>query len=324
MSSTQSMPFIDLDQAVRRLEAGELVALPTETVYGLAGRIDREETLRRIFSVKSRPFFDPLIVHVFDVEQARSLSRSWPEVYDVLAETFWPGPLTLVTPKGDAVSSLITSGLETVAIRSPAHPLTLEVLKRVGCALAAPSANRFGRTSPTRAKDVIDEFAGSIPVLDGGDCAIGVESTVVQAELHGGGELARLNVLRPGGIPRARLQAALKEKFPGACVERAHSQASPGSLKAHYQPTNPVVIADKIDASLLSKIEERLQRPITRLLPLVLPDDPAQAARVLYQEFRRLSEESNAVIVIEREAKFLDQNWEAIWDRLSRAALFTF
>ena len=141
------MSIISAQEAIARLEAGNVVAIPTETVYGLAARIDDAAALRHVFEVKQRPFFDPLIVHVADVAQAKLLTRNWLEVYDVLVEAFWPGPLTFVADKTEAVSPLITSGLDTVAIRCPRHPVALQILREIHIPLAAPSANRFGRVS---------------------------------------------------------------------------------------------------------------------------------------------------------------------------------
>ncbi|HRO65991.1 MAG TPA: L-threonylcarbamoyladenylate synthase, partial [Pseudobdellovibrionaceae bacterium] len=143
--------LIDLEKAVDLLSKEGVVGMPTETVYGLAARIDRPEGIRRIFSTKERPFFDPLIVHVSSFNQAKTLTTRWSKAAAVLAETFWPGPLTLVLPKADQVNPLITSGLESVGLRMPKHPLALQLITRADCPLAAPSANKFGRTSLTAA-----------------------------------------------------------------------------------------------------------------------------------------------------------------------------
>jgi L-threonylcarbamoyladenylate synthase len=166
----------ELLKARDRLVAGDVVAIPTETVYGLAASIDSEKGLRRIFSLKERPFFDPLIVHVASLKEASSLVRDWPPIADFIGRYFWPGPLTLVLPKAERVNSLITSGLDTVAVRYPSHPLTLDLIRLVGTPLAAPSANKFGKTSPSRALHVKSEFPGTdLLILDGGECEIGVE-----------------------------------------------------------------------------------------------------------------------------------------------------
>lgn len=310
------MSIIDVSTAVSRLTAGDVVAIPTETVYGLAGRIDREPTLRQIFAVKQRPFFDPLIVHVAEVDHARQLAAEWPAIFDDLARAFWPGPLTLVTKKTDAVSSLITSGLDTVALRCPRHPLALEIIRRVGVPLAGPSANRFGRTSPTRAEDVQSEFVNEVAVVDGGPCEIGLESTVIQAENVDG--VWNVGILRPGGIGRAQLQTVLESKYK-VNIQRLHSAASPGHLKAHYQPTNPVVIVRGAIPEDKGVLEYALSRPVERVHVLKLPDTPELAARTLYSEFRRLSQLPGA-IVIQQLAANSGPDWEAIWDRVERAS----
>lgn len=310
------MSIIDVKTAVDALKLGDVVAIPTETVYGLAGRIDREPTLRQIFSVKQRPFFDPLIVHVAELSHAQSLAAEWPEVFTVLAEKFWPGPLTFVVKKTEAVSPLITSGLDTVAVRCPRHPLALEIIKQVGVPLAGPSANRFGRTSPTVAQDVKDEFVGEVSVVDGGACEIGLESTVIQAEKKG--ETWHIGILRPGGISRTQLQEALEGKFKFE-IHRLHSAASPGHLKTHYQPTNPVVIVRGPFPEDKAVLEYALSRPVERIFPLVLPATPELAARTLYSEFRRLSKEPGA-IVVQQILSNSGPDWEAIWDRIERAA----
>ena len=169
----------DLDRVAAWLRGGELVALPTETVYGLAGDALREEAVRQIFEVKMRPLIDPLIVHVAEMAQVEALAEAPPEL-ELLAAAFWPGPLTVVLPKRPVVLDLVTAGLSTVAVRMPAHPVMREVLKKSGLCLAAPSANPFGYVSPTRAEHVADSLAGRVAhVVDGGGCEHGIESTVL-------------------------------------------------------------------------------------------------------------------------------------------------
>lgn len=315
------MPIIRRPEAAQKLKRGELVAIPTETVYGLAGRIDSDETLRSIFAVKGRPFFDPLIVHVADVHQARSLTRAWPAIYDILTQKFWPGPLTLVAPKQLTVSSLITSGLDSVALRSPNHPLTLDLLREVGIPLAAPSANRFGHTSPTTAAHVIDEFSDRVAVLDGGPCTVGVESTVLSASMDPNG-LWTLEILRPGGVSRAALEGTLAEAGIKFAIERRESQVSPGHLKHHYQPDSPLILVnqDLSDAEVLRRCAEA-GRTLNKINRLVLDSDPILAARALYQSFRDLSAPDTG-IVFRYEPFHTSEKWEAIWDRLERAATF--
>lgn len=314
------MSLISPAYAAQLLEKGELVAVPTETVYGLAGRFDRDETLRRIFTVKGRPFFDPLIVHVSGIEQAKSLVSEWPEIFDSLAKAFWPGPLTLVAPKNDKVSSLITSGLPSVAVRCPRHPMAEEILRDLKVPFAAPSANLFGQTSPTSAQHVLKEFNGQIPVVDGGECDVGVESTVISARKTSKGKWI-VEILRPGGVSRQEIIDVLKSAKFDFSVERATSQASPGNLKHHYQPSSPVVIVEghRDEKIILSALNEKMPGKIARISWLDLDDDPRQAARTLYQSFRDLSGEAQA-IAIERKSLHSSSDWEAIWDRIQRAS----
>ncbi len=314
------MPIVSEKQAINFLRQGTVVALPTETVYGLAGRIDSEPALRKIFAVKQRPFFDPLIIHVHSMAQAKTLCCKWPEVFDLLTANFWPGPLTLIAPKNASVSSIITSGLDTVGVRCPDHPTTLNLLRTLGTPLAAPSANRFGHTSPTTAAHVEEEFAGGVPVLDGGPCAVGVESTVLAAELSG--DTWWLKILRPGGVSRAQIRDCLK----GAAVKfelfREESAASPGHLKSHYKPNAPVILLNQKSWSkeTQAEAEKQLLRQLSNAVELRLPETPHEAARVLYEEFRRLSLKPDAAIYVTRSTAQSGEDWEAVFDRIERAA----
>lgn len=317
------MAIVTEKQAVNLLRQGQVVALPTETVYGLAGRIDSEATLRKIFAIKQRPFFDPLIVHVHSIAQAKSLCSQWPEIFDLLIANFWPGPLTLIAPKNASVSSIISSGLDTVGIRCPDHPLTLALLRTLGTPLAAPSANRFGHTSPTTAAHVEEEFAQSVAVLDGGPCAVGVESTVLAAELSD--DTWWLKILRPGGISRAQIRDCLKGANIKFELFREESSASPGHLKSHYKPAAPLIL---LNQKLWSKetqaeAEKQLQRPLNNAVELRLPETPHEAARVLFEEFRRLSLPKDAAIYVTRSAAQNGEDWEAVFDRIVRAASVT-
>ncbi len=228
--------IVTVAEAIARLQTGGIVAIPTETVYGLAARIDDEGALKQIFAVKKRPFFDPLIVHVADLATAKRLSRDWPPVFDVLAQAFWPGPLTLIAPKAEMVSSLITSGLDTVALRLPNHPVAQEILQKLQMPVAAPSANMFGRTSPTSASHVEKEFSGEVPVVDGGPSQVGVESTVVCWDPN---SPQTLHILRPGGVSRSDLQTELKNHGLDFEIVRTHSPHRQGILKPITNPLAP-------------------------------------------------------------------------------------
>jgi L-threonylcarbamoyladenylate synthase len=317
------MGLITAAQAIDKLRRGEVVALPTETVYGLAGAIDSPSALKEIFALKNRPSFDPLIVHVADRGQARALCAEWPAIYDLLTDQFWPGPLTLVAKKTAAVSPVITSGLDTVALRSPDHPVMLSVLRGLGTPLAAPSANLFGRASPTTAAHVTSEFEGKVPVVDGGPCKIGVESTVVRAREEDGEWI--LSVLRPGGVSRQQLRNAISKSGRRFRVERAESAASPGHLKTHYQPAAPLVVLENRDwtAAVQREVEARLQRKLEGGVELRMPATPQEAARHLYEDFRRLSSIPDRAIWVRRCGSRSGEDWEVIWDRIERAASLT-
>lgn len=235
-----------LREAARILLEGGVVAIPTETVYGLAGHLFDEGALARIFEAKERPTFDPLIVHVSrfpwpGVVDWTRLDEAATAVVHRLAARFWPGPLTLVLPKDPRVPDLATSGLDTVGVRVPAHPVALALLEEVGVPLAAPSANRFGRISPTHAEHVAEELGGRIPlVLDGGPTPVGVESTIVAV-----GPGGRLTLLRPGGIPVEALEAALGSSVAPAAPAGEASRPvvpAPGMLESHYAPGKRVVL----------------------------------------------------------------------------------
>jgi L-threonylcarbamoyladenylate synthase len=223
-----------VEQAAEALKAGQLVLLPTETVYGLAADAGDPRAVAKIFEAKGRPRFNPLIAHVADVAAARRIGRFSPKA-EALAAAFWPGPLTLVLPYigGAAVSDLARAGLDTVALRAPAHPLAQALLRAFGGPVVAPSANRSGRPSPTTFADAYEETGASVAAaLDGGPCAVGLESTVV-AVLDDG----PVRLLRPGGIDRAALEAVVG---PLAASEGDDAKRSPGRLALHYAPDAPV------------------------------------------------------------------------------------
>lgn len=235
----------DVQAAVEALRRGDLLGWPTETVYGLAGNALNAETVAAIFTAKGRPTFDPLIVHTADRDAAFSLTASVPRAARQLAEVFWPGPLTLVLPRRADLPDLLSAGLETLALRVPAHPVARDVLERCGLPLAAPSANRFGRISPTCAEHVLAELRGQprvAGVLDAGPCALGVESTVV-----GFPEDGRVRVYRTGGLPVEVLRDVVPD-LEVVDVRRTEDdpelarrgEQSPGMLARHYAPRTPL------------------------------------------------------------------------------------
>ncbi len=229
MTATLAPDTAGIAEAARLLAAGELVAFPTETVYGLGGDARSDRAVAGIYAAKGRPSFNPLIVHLPDLAAVEAIAEVGPKAR-MLAQAFWPGPLTLVLPlRPDAgISSLVTAGLSTVAVRVPAHPLAQRLLRAFGGPLAAPSANPSGRVSPTRAEHVLEGLAGRIAaVLDGGPCAVGLESTIILAD-------PEPVLLRPGGLPVEAAEAALGE--PLATGGDAGKPTSPGQLASHYAP----------------------------------------------------------------------------------------
>ncbi len=347
----------DLQKAKELLETGDVVAMPTETVYGLAASIESETGLKKIFQLKQRPFFDPLIVHVASLKQAQKLTSEWLPVADFLARTFWPGPLTLVLSKSDLVHPLITSGLETVAIRFPNHPLAIELIELVGAPLAAPSANKFGKTSPSRADHVRSEFAPEIAadhllVLDGGPCQIGLESTVISFETapHSARtegqsqqlstetadlETTNICILRPGGITKEQIEEALKKWSGKTRVLEMQSHKSPGHLEHHYQPDVPLILinetpnfdetlkpANKLTTAELTKIEALLKYKPHSWAEIQLGTDPILAARNLYAEMRKQAAHKPEILWIRKKTTQSQGLWAAVWDRVHRASSF--
>jgi L-threonylcarbamoyladenylate synthase len=306
----------DVAAAAALLRAGELVAIPTETVYGLAANALDERACLRIFEVKRRPAFDPLIVHVRSRVQVEELCAEVPPMAEVLMRTFWPGPLTLVLPKRPRVPDLVTSGLDTVAVRQPAHPLTQRLLEALPFPLAAPSANLFGQVSPTTAQHVVDQLGDAIPyVLDGGPCAVGVESTIV------GWEDGRCVLYRPGGVALEALEEIAGRVDP---ARREVLPAAPGMLESHYAPRTPLLLGD-VDALLAAHAGRRIAvlafarpREAHALRVLSPRGDLAEAARELFAALRALDASGAERIVAERvpEAGL----GRAINDRLRRAA----
>ncbi len=314
----------ELERAKAVLEAGGIVALPTETVYGLAASIRSEEGIRRIFAIKERPFFDPLIVHISDLEQKTQVIRHWPEVADFLAKRFWPGPLTMVLPKHPELSPLITAGLDTVGIRMPAHPIARKLIEECRFPLAAPSANKFGKTSPTKAEHVRKGFEKEeLLILDGGQSEVGLESTVVAIEEREGKDV--LTVLRPGAITQAILESALKERNKPYELHKGSSLASPGNAEHHYMPNIPLVIVEQEELNLKQAMRDEICRDFgfERTVPsaeLRLDANPKIAARSLYVRLRECSDSGASFIYAVRHKEQDGGLWDAIWDRLSRAA----
>lgn len=221
--------IVGVQKAAELIRAGEVVALPTETVYGLAADASDVVAVKKIFDLKQRPADNPLIVHVANSHQAEALADTDYDLFLKLSEAFWPGPLTLVLPKKPQVLDIITAGLDTVALRMPNHPKTLAVIEKAG-PVAAPSANRSGRPSPTRPTHVTDDFNDSLPVVDGGDCTIGIESTVLDLSVDNPA------ILRPGKVTAEEIEEVLGQKIMQESSGADQLRRSPGTRYSHYKP----------------------------------------------------------------------------------------
>jgi L-threonylcarbamoyladenylate synthase len=291
----------EIVRAAALICAGELVAFPTETVYGLGANALNPDAVDKIFGAKGRPPGSPLIVHVSSVEMARGLVREWPERAEKLARIFWPGPLTLVLLKQPHVPDRLTAGLDTVGIRIPANPIAQALIREAGVPIAAPSANLFTELSPTTAQHVRDSLGDRVAmVLDGGRTTVGIESTVIS--------LANSDaiLLRPGMVTRQDIEAVIGPvQVLGAVVEGAH--ASPGLHKRHYSPKTPLIL---LEAGQLP--------PSGRGICLQMPAEPREYAAVLYERLHEADAQGWDWIAIEQPPS--TEEWSAIRDRLERAS----
>lgn len=326
-------------RAVDLLLAGELVAFPTETVYGLGADAANPLATAKVFAAKGRPVTHPLIVHLPGTASLERWARDIPPLAWELAEAFWPGPLTMILKRSPEVPDSVTGGQDTVGVRVPAHPLALRLLRAYAQAdggksamrgIAAPSANRFGRISPTDAEDVRQELGSAVSlILDGGRCQVGIESTIVDLT---GGEQQPLRVLRPG-----RITAQQIELVSGVPIQTAAGSPAtalprvPGSLAAHYAPVTPLLLVAREELPpLLGKLHAEHRRyalltldpppaaPCTPHALLTLPANPRTYARSLYASLRQLDQAAAEVIVVEAVPSGAD--WTAVADRLQRAA----
>ena len=328
----------DFTQAVKLLLAGKLVAFPTETVYGLGADAANPEAVARIFSAKGRPADHPLIVHLPGAGYLERWAQDIPAIAWELAEAFWPGPLTLILKRAPEVPYAVTGGQETVGLRMPAHPLALGLLRAFAlagggrgglCGIAAPSANRFGRISPTEAAHVHQELGAAVAlVLDGGPCLVGIESSIIDLS-RDGDQPPRL--LRPGHITPEQIYAVtgVRPEWPAAIRGGGVPRVS-GSLEAHYAPLTPMRL---VATSELSAVIAELQKSGRRCALLahtlqtlpslpqaqrLLPDEAGAYAHGLYEALRELDQSGNDVIVVEDVPA--DPAWAAVADRLRRAA----
>ncbi len=309
----------DLEKAAEILRTGGLVAFPTETVYGLGSRADDPRAVGRIFEAKGRPSDHPLIVHLARKEWLPSWASEVPAEASVLAERFWPGPLTLILPRRESVPDVVTGGQPTIGLRVPRHPVALDLLDRVGVGLAAPSANRFGHVSATTADHVEHDFGETIDaVVDGGPCAVGLESSIVDLS----GEEPRL--LRPGAVLRGELEDALGRPL-GEPTDTA--PRVPGALASHYSPKTPLTLVEENQlprqveqsAGTLCVLAAAHPDPSSsRLSWIEMPTDPHGYARALYDTLRRADRARADRILVALPGS--GPEWSPILDRLTRAA----
>lgn len=308
-----------LDEALVRLRAGELVVIPTETVYGLAADAENPGAVAKIFALKGRPPTRPLIVHIAAAEQLDQWAREVPGYARALAGACWPGPLSLVLRRSARVSDAVTGGQDTVALRVPAHPLTRRLLERFGGGLAAPSANRYGRVSPTTPEHVRAQFGDATPyILDGGPCRGGIESTIVGC-LDASPRILRPGLVTAADITRITGLPVAEQRQATATLRTAGQDAS------HYAPSTPTVLVDAADAGSWPDAGERRvgflgfgPPAIAVAVDVRLPRDPEAAAQRLYAELHRLDAAGLDLILLE--APPPGQQWDGIRDRLRRAA----
>jgi L-threonylcarbamoyladenylate synthase len=312
------------------LRAGEVIALPTETVYGLAANAFNAEAVRRIYGIKGRPAHNPIIVHVASIEMAKACAQSWPAAAEKSAAAFWPGPLTIILPRSSQIPSIVTAGGETVGIRWPSHPFIQAVIRACGFPLAAPSANPANQVSPTNAEHVSRSLGDLVPlIVDGGQSQVGIESTVVDLSV----EPAR--VLRPGMIHDESLAAVLGElggnqPFP---AKPMGTLRSPGLLAKHYSPKARLLLSRWENEADLNAQISKTGTPPARVhiiahtrIPFssglggvsVIPHDAEAFARAIYAELHRCDEAGAELIIVELPPEGAE--WRAIADRLRRAA----
>ena len=316
---------ISLDEAIAKLKNGEVVAIPTETVYGLAADATNDVALQQIFTIKQRPADHPLIVHIGDISQVNDWAAIFPETALKLAQAFWPGALTLVLPAKNHVSRVVRGDESTVALRVPNHPVALALLKQSGLCVAAPSANLFTQLSPTTAAHVESGLGEAMPVLDGGACAVGIESTIVNVTADGQWQL-----LRPGMVSEvdvARVAGVSQQLNPMGVIGTVIPKV-PGQHALHYSPrTSLLLFKDK--ATLIKECEALTQAHIKCAALLIgeganpgctvmrLPNQPAEAAEQLYSALHDLDALKVDRLLVELPPNSTD--WLAVSDRLSRA-----
>ena len=306
-----------IDRAVSILRDGRLVAFATETVYGLGADATRTDAVERIYHAKGRPGTNPLIVHIADAQSARRYARVWPDAAEKLAQAFWPGPLTLVLPKSSAIVDAATAGLDSVGLRAPNHPVALELLRRFDRAIAAPSANRSNRVSPTTAEHVRRELGDAVDlILDGGRCDVGIESTVLSL-------VNEPTILRPGGVSQQQIESVIGiVKVLSKTVATTEAAESPGQHAVHYSPVTPTYRFQNQDSKFqISDRDVILGLGIQQLGHgnlIAMPSEATEYARKLYAALHEADAGGFDRILIELPPH--EPAWEAVRDRIFRAA----
>jgi L-threonylcarbamoyladenylate synthase len=324
---TRSLFNAAVKRAVELLRAAEVVALPTETVYGLAANALDARAVSRIFEIKGRPAHNPVIVHVASVEMAKRCVKEWPAIADKLAKAFWPGPLTMVLPRAASIPDVVTAGGETVGVRWPSHPFIQEVIRACDFPLAAPSANLSNQVSPTNAEHVARQLSGKIPlIVDGGQAQVGIESTVMDLTVH------PPRLLRPGMIHEQALMAVTRDLTLGF-GDSEEILKSPGQLARHYAPKAKLMVLkwrNETDLNAqIASLKKKFPQPHVIAhthIPAqagfgsvsVIPHDAEAYARALYAELHRCDELGAGLILVEAPPE--TSEWRAIADRLKRAS----
>ena len=313
-----------VDQAAAHIRAGELVAFPTETVYGLGADASSDKAVAKIFASKGRPADHPLIVHIASSAQVLDYASSVPPFAQALINAFWPGPLTVILPRKPGVATAAAGGQNSIGLRCPAHPLALEFLKACNTGVAGPSANKFGRVSPTTAQHVVQEFGDELMVLDGGPCKVGIESSIVDCTR------SQPVLLRPGVLTRAQLSAACGQPVLSAEDTAGDAPRAPGTLESHYAPNAKVRLMDAkaiqtaldlldADAAHIAIYARSIVRiKSSKVLYRRMPDDALATAEQLFAVLRDFDAQGVKLIWIEPVPELAE--WDGVRDRLARAA----
>lgn len=292
-------PWTSVSEAARLLKEGEVVAIPTETVYGLAGNAFEPKALAKIFAAKERPTFDPLIVHIADIAQLTDIAKDIPDSAYKLAEAYWPGPMTIILPKKDCIPDLCTSALPSVAVRFPSHPIAQTIIKESGLPLAAPSANLFKHVSPTTAEHVAAQLADRIAgIVDGGPCSVGVESSIISL-------VGEPTVMRPGAITPEMFKAVLGEvKIKESTSKPGQPMLAPGQCDTHYRPQVPLYYGEVPAGYTLPEHTVRIAfgtqaGPIPATVNLSATGDMVEATSKLYAFMHDLDKSEYDLILVD-------------------------